>query len=150
MIIARELGYEVTVTNASDKRNKGSVEMFIKTASYSTSIDSYYGKNSTSKKRVIIMDEVDGMGKSDKGGIAELIKVIKTTLTPIICIVNDRQHKKIRSLANYCYDLPFARPVKGAIVKRMQEILKKERGGGRYEDSGQLEALVEASGNDIR
>jgi hypothetical protein len=27
------------------------------------------------RKRLVIMDEVDGMGGSDRGGIAELIKV---------------------------------------------------------------------------
>ena len=36
------------------------------------------------------MDEVDGMGGSDRGGIPELIKVIKTSSTPIICVCNDR------------------------------------------------------------
>jgi hypothetical protein len=29
----------------------------------------------TTKKRLVIMDEVDGMGGSDRGGIPELIKV---------------------------------------------------------------------------
>ena len=43
-----------------------------------------------SQKSVIIMDEVDGVGAGDRGGIAALIKVIKTSKTPIICICNDR------------------------------------------------------------
>lgn len=42
------------------------------------------------RKRLIIMDEVDGMGGGDRGGIPELIKIIKTTKNPIICICNDR------------------------------------------------------------
>lgn len=36
------------------------------------------------------MDEVDGVGSGDRGGIAALISVIKLTKTPIICICNDR------------------------------------------------------------
>jgi len=36
------------------------------------------------------MDEVDGCGASDRGGIAALIAIIKQTKTPIICICNDR------------------------------------------------------------
>jgi replication factor C subunit 1 len=36
------------------------------------------------------MDEVDGVGAGDRGGIAALIQVIKATKTPIICICNDR------------------------------------------------------------
>ena len=41
------------------------------------------------------MDEVDGVGAGDRGGIAALINVIKDSKTPIICICNDRQHQKI-------------------------------------------------------
>ena len=46
VIIAKELGYDVNVTNASEKRNKNSVNTFIKAASFSTSIDAYYHKPS--------------------------------------------------------------------------------------------------------
>ncbi len=57
-------------------------------------------------KHVLIMDEVDGMsGNEDRGGIQELIGLIKKSRVPIICICNDRNHMKIRSLANYCFDL---------------------------------------------
>lgn len=63
------------------------------------------------KKHVLLMDEVDGMaGNEDRGGIQELINLIKKTNIPIICMCNDRQHQKIRSLVNYCYDLRFSKP----------------------------------------
>jgi replication factor C subunit 1 len=51
---------------------------------------------------------VDGMGgNEDRGGVQELIAVIKKARVPFICICNDRQHAKIRSLANHCYDLRY-------------------------------------------
>jgi replication factor C subunit 1 len=53
------------------------------------------------------MDEVDGVGSGDRGGIAALIQIIKLTKTPIICICNDRMNRKLISLVNYCYDLKF-------------------------------------------
>lgn len=57
------------------------------------------------------MDEVDGMaGNEDRGGMNELIALIKRSKIPIICICNDRSHPKVRSLANYCFDLRYARP----------------------------------------
>lgn len=40
----------------------------------------------------------------------ELIGLIKNSKIPIICMCNDRNHMKIRSLANYCFDLRFQRP----------------------------------------
>jgi replication factor C subunit 1 len=56
------------------------------------------------------MDEVDGLGAGDRGGIGALIKIIKESKTPIICICNDRQDRKLMSLVNHCYDLRFQRP----------------------------------------
>ena len=55
------------------------------------------------------MDEVDGMSSGDRGGLAELILLLKKTRVPIICICNDRSSPKVRSLANYCLDLHLRR-----------------------------------------
>jgi replication factor C subunit 1 len=74
------------------------------------------------KKSVIIMDEVDGVGAGDRGGIAALIDVIKKSKTPIICICNDRMNKKLASLVNHCLDLKFVKPTKEAIIKRVRRI----------------------------
>jgi replication factor C subunit 1 len=60
-----------------------------------------------SKKSVIIMDEVDGVGAGDRGGVNALMQVIKLTKTPIICICNDRMNNKLISLVNHCFDLKF-------------------------------------------
>lgn len=57
------------------------------------------------------MDEVDGMaGNEDRGGLQELVQLIKTSRIPIICICNDRNSPKMRTLAGYCFDLRFQRP----------------------------------------
>lgn len=57
------------------------------------------------------MDEVDGMsGNEDRGGVQELIALIKKSKIPIIAMCNDRNHPKIRSLANHCFDLRFYKP----------------------------------------
>lgn len=50
----------------------------------------------SSKRHVLLMDEVDGMaGNEDRGGMQELIAMIKTTKIPIICMCNDRQSPKV-------------------------------------------------------
>jgi replication factor C subunit 1 len=73
------------------------------------------------------MDEVDGMaGNEDRGGVAELIKLIKTARVPIVCICNDRNHQKIRSLANYCFDLRFQRPKTEQIKAAMMTVCLRE------------------------
>ena len=93
------------------------------------------------------MDEVDGCGSSDRGGIAALIRMLKITRMPIVCIANDHSSRKIVSLMNHCYDLRFAKPTTTDIIKRLGIIARKE--GLRIELSG-LEKIIEFSGQDIR
>lgn len=93
------------------------------------------------------MDEVDGCSASDRGGIAALIKVIKNTRMPIVCISNDHSSRKIVSLLNHCYDLKFQKPGTTEIVKRLGMIAVKE--GLRIELTG-LEKIIEFSAHDIR
>lgn len=38
------------------------------------------------------MDEVDGVGSNDRGGLQALITIIKKTLIPIVCIANDKSN----------------------------------------------------------
>ncbi|MCP9260822.1 Replication factor C subunit 1 [Dirofilaria immitis] len=107
-------------------------------------------KISTSSEitHVLIMDEVDGMsGNDDRAGIAELIRMIKETLIPIICICNDRQSQKMRSLVNYCFDVRFQRPRVEQIRARLftiacQECLKV----GKEE----IDEIIETAQHDVR
>ena len=93
------------------------------------------------------MDEVDGVGAGDRGGINALIQIVKLTKTPIICICNDRMNRKLASLINYCYDLRFNRPSKDAIIRRINMILSAEN---MKMDKATLDKIVESSGMDIR
>lgn len=111
-LISQQLGFDLVEFNASDTRNKRLIHDEIGQILNTTSISGYFkDEGKTSKKHVLIMDEVDGMsGNEDRGGMQELISLIKTTSIPIICICNDRNHQKIRTLANYCFDLRFNKP----------------------------------------
>ena len=93
------------------------------------------------------MDEVDGVGAGDRGGIGALIAIIKGSKTPIICICNDRMDRKLQSLVNSCLDLKFNKPSKDSILKRVQKICKDQ---GLQVDRKIVEQVIESSGNDIR
>ena len=98
---------------------------------------------------VLIMDEVDGVaGNEDRGGIQELIFLIKRSRIPIICICNDRQHKKIRSLANYCYDLRFYRPTILQIRGAMMTVLHRENIHQIKQET--LDEIIKSCNQDIR
>uniref|UniRef100_A0A672NX81 Replication factor C subunit 1 n=1 Tax=Sinocyclocheilus grahami TaxID=75366 RepID=A0A672NX81_SINGR len=112
-LVCEELGYSYVEMNASCTRSKNSLKEVIAESLNNTSIKNFYtgASQTVSSKHVLIMDEVDGMaGNEDRGGIQEMIGLIKQSKIPIICMCNDRNHQKIRSLANYCYDLRFQRP----------------------------------------
>ena len=70
------------------------------------------------------MDEVDGMaGNEDRGGVAAIIQLIRAARVPVICMCNDRHHPKIRSLAQYCFDLRINKP-------RLEQIRVRRGMGG--------------------
>lgn len=79
--------------------------------------------------------------------MAEVIKMIKNSMVPIICICNDRQSQKIKSLVPYCLDLKYRRPVKSMIARRAIEVGKAE---GMEIEYNAAEAVSESCGNDIR
>ncbi|CAH8433231.1 unnamed protein product [Schistosoma mattheei] len=114
ILVCKELGYTYCEFNASDCRSKRCLSEEIGQSLGLRNLSHMaFGQASTlnSGRHVLIMDEVDGMaGNEDRGGMQELINMIKITQLPIICMCNDRQAIKIRSLANYCLDLRFHRP----------------------------------------
>ncbi|RWS26715.1 replication factor C subunit 1-like protein [Leptotrombidium deliense] len=131
-VICRELGFDITELNASDARSKKSMEQHVETLLHNKVLSNFMGSQNGSKKdgskHVLIMDEVDGMaGNEDRGGVQELIQLIKKTQIPIICICNDRSHPKIRSLVNYCYDLRFYKPTIEQLKAAMMSVCYKEK-----------------------
>ena len=150
-LVVEESGRQVLELNASDARSKKTLEISLGdvTGSQVLSFDAprKEGRKGGVKRRCIIMDEVDGMGAGDRGGMVELVKVIKSSMVPIICICNDRQSQKIKTLATYCLDLRYRRPVKTVIARRAIEVGKAE---GMEIEYNAAEAVAESCGNDIR
>ena len=107
-IVAKAVGYHVFALNASDTRSKLKIESMLTDLSKSSSIAAMLKPDSNSSshmkavdewnrqgKTLILMDEVDGVSSSDRGGLPALIKIIKLTKMPIVCIANDVGNRKI-------------------------------------------------------
>ena len=153
-LVAKELGRDVLELNASDTRSKKSLQEQLgdvtgsHVLSFAPKNNVKKGSSDQSKKnRCIIMDEVDGMGAGDRSGMSELIQMIKKSKVPIICICNDRQSQKLKSLVPYCLDLKYRRPTKGIIARRAIQIAKMH---SLEIEQNAAEALAESCGNDIR
>ncbi|XP_037685534.1 replication factor C subunit 1 isoform X2 [Choloepus didactylus] len=129
-LVCQELGYSYVELNASDTRSKNSLKEIVAESLNNTCIKGFCSSGAAhpvSIRHALIMDEVDGMaGSEDRGGIQELIGLIKHTKIPIICMCNDRNHPKIRSLVHYCFDLRFQRPRVEQIKGAMMSIAFKE------------------------
>lgn len=146
-LLGKLLNYKVFELNASDQRNKNIILKKVGFLTDNTTLDARKDEK-VNQKNLIVMDEIDGMaGNEDRGGVAALIQIIKNTKVPIICICNDRQNQKLKSLANYCYDIKFSKPDKRQVTKRMVEICNLE--GLKVEENA-IENLCESVGNDIR
>lgn len=158
-LVCQEAGFTFIELNASDSRSKKLLDQILGGSTNNLSIEHYFGTQSqssqsqksqstSSEKHCIIMDEVDGMaGNEDRGGVQELINAIKQSKVPIICICNDRQHIKIRSLANYCFDLRFSRPRVEQIRAALMSICFKE---GIKITPDLLDQIVIGANHDIR
>lgn len=145
-LVCEHLNFEYIEKNASDQRSKKSMSTL---SSDSYSVAHLSDSSSSMTKYVLIMDEVDGVaGNADRGGIQELITLIKRSRIPIICICNDRQHKKIRSLAGYCYDLRFYRPNVQQIRAAMLTILHRENVLNVKQET--LDNIIQSCNQDIR
>lgn len=91
-LVAQESGRDVLELNASDARGKKALNLVLGdvTGSQVLSFDNMgsdgkkKGMAAPPQRRVIIMDEVDGMGAGDRSGMAELIQVIKKSKVPIV------------------------------------------------------------------
>lgn len=151
-LVCEHLGFDTIEFNASDTRSKKLLQVEVSELLSNKTLHGYFNGRNTSltEKQVLLMDEVDGMaGNEDRGGMQELISLIKNSSVPIICMCNDRNHPKIRSLVNHCFDLRFARPNVNQIKAAVMSILFKENMGGKIPPKT-VEEIVLATNNDVR
>jgi len=89
--LANDLDMEIVEFNSSDKRNKGSIETLVWRAASQQTLDG--------RPRIILLDEVDGLsGTSDRGGVGAIIKVIKSSVHPILMTANDPDSPRLKDL----------------------------------------------------
>ncbi|XP_071552942.1 replication factor C subunit 1 [Panulirus ornatus] len=150
-LVCNELGFDFVELNASDSRSKRSLDTVVSELLSNKSLSHYVtskGEANPSSKHALVMDEVDGMsGNEDRGGVQELIALIKKSKVPIIAMCNDRNHPKIRSLANYCFDLRFSKPRIEQIRGPMMSICFRE---GIKIKPDALDQVIIGANHDVR
>ncbi|MBS3075709.1 replication factor C large subunit [Candidatus Pacearchaeota archaeon] len=118
LALAKENNLELFELNASDLRNRASLEAVLKPASLQSSL--------FKKSKLILMDEADGITGSDRGGVPELIALIEKTKFPIIITANDIWDKKFSLLRQKCQIVNLKELNENVIFDIITEVVKKE------------------------
>jgi len=118
-VFAKENQYEIFELNASDLRNKSSLNTKLKPVLQQTSL---FNKN-----KLILVDEIDGLsGMKDRGGVSELVSLIENTNYPIICAANDAWIQKLSPLRKKTNIIELKNISPAEIKLLLKLILKKE------------------------
>ena len=154
--IFKELNYDVIKYDAGDVRNKSLIDTITRdNVSRHNVLDMMHGRV---RKIAILMDEIDGMHKGDKGGISALVKLIRqkktkkqktenVTLNPVICIGNYYMDKKIKELMNVCSVFELPTPTDQQICTVLTRLIPSVE---THPNGSLLEQMVQYAQGDIR
>ncbi len=137
--LANDLDREVFETNASDARTKQEVQDKLEQAAKQMSF--------SGKQKLILVDEVDGMGKGDRGGKKIINQVLKETRFPIILTANDAYASGMQSIRNKCKVVELGNVHTNSVAARLRDICEEE--GVEYED-GALKSIARRADGDLR
>jgi len=139
LVLANELNYEIFELNASDLRNRAKLEEVMKPSTLQKSL--------FAKGKIILVDEVDGVTATDRGGLPELIALIEKTKFPIIITANDVWQQKFSLLRRKCELVPLKAVEYNIILNLLKEITKAEE---KELDEEMLKAIAIKSRGDLR
>jgi replication factor C large subunit len=118
--LGKERNLEVIEMNASDFRTAQQIKEVIGQSMKQQSL--------FKKGKIFFIDEIDGLaGREDRGGVGEIIKIIKESQYPIILTANNPWDTKLRALRAYCQLIQFGKVYYWDVIKRLQYICEKEK-----------------------
>ncbi|MBN2102148.1 MAG: replication factor C large subunit [Candidatus Aenigmarchaeota archaeon] len=137
--ICREKGWLLMQMNASDSRTSDEIQALLGQSSNMRPL--------FHKKKVILIDEVDGISSRERGATKTLIDIVKKSSFPIVFIANDPWLPKLKSLRNHCVLVKFSKVTAPSIEKKLKSICDAE--GIEYDDMV-IKSLARWSGGDLR
>ncbi|NOZ76668.1 MAG: replication factor C large subunit [Euryarchaeota archaeon] len=139
--IANELNYDRIELNASDSRTQAVMHRVVGAATSSGTLAP------SSRRRIIIIDEVDGIhGTKDRGGMAALKKLIDESRQPILLIAND-PYRLDRGFRSKTLMVQFKKINKRTIFRVLKEISARE---GIRADEKALNIIATNAAGDLR
>jgi replication factor C large subunit len=117
--LAEELDLEIIEVNASDLRNSNALEEKILPAIKQQSL--------FSKSKIILIDEIDGLSGTDRGGLTSIIKFIDESKYPIILTANDIWDNKFNPLRKKCVMIEYKALNFLTTSNHLKDIAQKEK-----------------------
>lgn len=117
-VAATEYNAEIFELNASDLRNKAKLKEILKPAIEQQSL--------IKKKKIILIDEVDGISTVDRGGLSELITIMTSSTYPLIITANDIWNRKLSDLRKKCEVVQLKELSAETTKQVLFDILRKE------------------------
>ncbi|MBR9682798.1 MAG: replication factor C large subunit [Candidatus Aenigmarchaeota archaeon] len=116
--LAKDFELDLFEMNGSDERTAGAIKRVLTPAIKQGSL---FGR-----KRLIVVDEVDGLSGFDRGAVSELSKIMDQSKFPIIFLANDAYDTRIKPLRLKCELIQLRKVPYTSITKRLLEICEKE------------------------
>ena len=137
--LAKELNLEILELNASDLRNAENIDSIIKNALSQTSL---FGLN-----KLILVDEIDGLNKDDRGGAAALGKLLSNNKFPLVMTANDPWDSKLSTIRSKSELIDFSTPSYITVYNVLKKICAAE--SIKFEEEA-LKTIARRSEGDIR
>lgn len=119
LLTAGVMNWDLFELNASDFRTKEIIERLAGAASQ--------GASFSGKKRLILLDEIDGLQRQDRGGAGAVSKILKNSNNPVILTANDiYANQKLAAIRSNSELLHFKKINYLSIAKYLREICEKE------------------------
>ncbi len=139
-LAGRVAGFSIFETNASDLRSKDALERVASAAASSGTLSGV--------RRLILLDEVDGLQAADRGGAGVIAKLVRESQNPVILTANDLYaNSAMAPLRASCEVFQFKRINYLSMAKRGRELLKAQ-GIGFSEEA--VTGLAKNSHGDFR
>lgn len=131
--------YEIVEINASDERNKDQIELLLGNA---LSQQSLFGS-----KKLILIDDIDGLSGRDRGGVAAIAKLIEKPAFPVIITSQDPFGPKFSTIRSRSTLVEFPPVPENTQLFILKKILAAENVSYTEDD---LKLLVKNSQGDLR
>jgi len=138
-VAALESKSEIFELNASDLRNKKKLQETLRPAIEQQSL--------TKTRKIILVDEVDGISAVDRGGLPELLSLIDQTTHPVIITANDIWNKKLNTLRKKTELVKLKEIAYKTIKDVLINILRKE---GQFVENTILTSISVKAKGDLR